>query len=75
MTSTERTTALGGGEPTSANETLLQPATVAAWLEETDGDGDTRMARLVEDLEIGADIIPWLEAAFALGQAAQQEAA
>lgn len=48
------------------------PDPVTAWLDEAEGYG-TRMERLVEDLENGADIIPWLEAAFALGQTAQKE--
>ncbi|MFN4288933.1 MAG: hypothetical protein ACK4E3_10615 [Brevundimonas sp.] len=38
---------------------------IRQWLDETEGYG-TRMERLVEDLENGADIIPWLEAAAAL---------
>lgn len=41
---------------------------VEAWLDEQEGYG-FRMERLVEDLENGADIIPWLKSAYALALA------
>lgn len=46
-------------------------ALVKAWLDEHEGYG-VRMERLVETLEIGGDIIPWLTSACNLGLSALQ---